>query len=175
MTVSEQSSLAEKANIITTQAYIDLLEGLASGDPPAQQALWQNGLTINLQGLAMLENLPSEEYSEFRSNVLGIAAWLLLELGQPADALANSQRAMDMLAEHPVLWIRAPEQLLYLHSRALRFNQQIDLANHYLRQAHERLMVVHDSLQQAAHQRSWLENVRLNRMLLDDWRAITTH
>lgn len=77
-------------------------------------------------------------------------------------------RAVATLDQHPILWTRTPEQILYTHARALRLNNQIDAADQYLQRAYERLCCVHNSLNNPEYRRTWLEDVRPNRQLVAD-------
>jgi hypothetical protein len=58
-----------------------------------------------------------------------------------------------------------PEQVKFLHSRALRVNGREDEADDYLRQAYERMMMVAEKIEDEDLRRSYLENVRDNREL----------
>ena len=141
---------------------------MADGDRQRQQTLYERALKTSLQGLALLENSPSENVAEYQGTVLLEIAELLLELERGAEALPYSTRAVATLDQHPILWTRTPEQILYIHARALRLNNQIDAADQYLRRAYERLCCVHNSLNNPEYRRTWLEDVRPNRQLVAD-------
>ena len=159
---------AEHANVLGTSAYVDLLEGLTQRDANARQKMLNVALEKGRQVITLLDSTAAEGIHEFRGLSFEGIASVHLELGDTANALSYSTRAVELLEQRPILWMRAPEQILYTHSRALRAAGRVDDADGYLRRAHERVMLVANSLNDEALRRSWLENVRVNRMMREE-------
>jgi hypothetical protein len=96
---------------------------------------------------------------------LNLAARLSLALGQNDKAVKYSSEAMDLIQISPS-FLR-PEVKFFTHARALfRFSQE-DEAKEYLQQAYDRVMLVANTTEDEELRRSWLENVKVNREILE--------
>ncbi len=97
--------------------------------------------------------------------MLQTAAWVELAHNHPEKALAYSQEAMDLFADDPV----KPEGYQYVHVCALWANGRDEEANTLLEQAYQRVMQVAGLIQDEAFRQSWLEDVPVNRQIVNDW------
>ncbi len=95
-----------------------------------------------------------------------IAAELHLALGEIDAALADSTAAVKAIGSLPF----ARERFLYAHARALEAAGRSPEAQGYVRQAHERVLLVASRTANPEWQRSWLEDVRANREIIAAWR-----
>lgn len=76
-------------------------------------------------------------------------------------ALEGTEEALKCFEVGFSGWVM-PEQIQFLHSRALRVNGREEEADEYLHQAYERVMMVAGKISDEDLRRSYLENVRDN-------------
>jgi len=130
---------------------------LQKGDPKGLQ----EGLSL---GERALEIIPKEDY--FRHGfTLEFVAALCLELGKPDEALKYSKEIIEMAEINPSPYM--PERRFFIHSKILRALVQESEADEYLQRAYERVMHVANNLSDEELHNSWLENVRVNREILE--------
>jgi len=96
---------------------------------------------------------------------LGLLAKLHLALGEIDDALEWSIRALDLVERMP--GPDAPESKFFTHAQILRVLGRESEADEYLRRAYDRVMLVVSKTQDDELKRSWLENVHVNREILE--------
>ncbi len=81
---------------------------------------------------------------------------------QAKEALACTKEALKLFEIAPH-YLYFPEGNLFLHSRVLRVSGLEKEADEYLRQAHERMMMVAGKFSDDDLRRSYLENILDNR------------
>jgi tetratricopeptide (TPR) repeat protein len=156
--VEEAGNAVETALVLWQQALLDFLQG--------REANLHHGLERVTQAIERIReaNLAAE-----LADALALRAWFQLALGQKDDALASSTAAVEQAARLPI----EPENVFWVHSRALRAAGRQAESDDYLRRAHQRVALVAGKTQDAALRESWLENVRFNREIMADWAART--
>jgi hypothetical protein len=101
---------------------------------------------------------------------MDVRARLHLALGRAEEAWHDSSQAMQLLESHP--WLPMPQTHLHTHFLALRALDRKEEALDHLRRARDRVMFVADKLADERLRQSWLQNVRMNREILEDWSEI---
>jgi serine/threonine protein kinase/tetratricopeptide (TPR) repeat protein len=114
------------------------------------------------QALALLRET---RWTSELAHALQTAAWVELAHNHPEQALAHSQEAMDLLERDPV----KPEGYQYVQACALWANGRDDEANALLEQAYQRVMLVAGLIKDDAIRNCWLEDVPINRQIVNDW------
>jgi len=130
---------------------------LQKGDPKN----FQRGLNL---GERALEIIPEEDFYRRDFGLEAVAA-LCLELGKLEDALRYSKEMIAMGEINPSPYM--PERRYFIHSKILHALGQDQEADEYLQRAHERVMLVADNTSNEDLRTSWLENVRVNREILE--------
>ena len=129
----------------------------------------QKGDSKNLQkglklGERALEIVPKEDY--FRHDFcLEVAADLCFELGKLDEALRYSKETIEMAEINPSPYM--PERRFFIHSKVLRALGHDSEADDYLQRAYERVLLVADNIFDEEMRRGWLENVKINREILE--------
>jgi tetratricopeptide (TPR) repeat protein len=101
------------------------------------------------------------------AEALDAGARLHLASGHIEAAYDVSVQAMQLLEVNP--WLPKPQNHWYTHSLALRALGRTAEADDHLQRAHDRVMFVADRFADASMRQSWLQNVRVNRQILEDW------
>jgi tetratricopeptide (TPR) repeat protein len=128
----------------------------------------EDGMYRGLKHAQLAIDVTSEVREERQwAEALDVSARLHLALGQPEKAFAESCQAMKLLETHP--WLPKPQYHLYTHSLVLRALGRHDEAHGYLQRARERVMYVAANMSDGALRWGWLENVRVNREILEEW------
>jgi adenylate cyclase len=135
-------------------AYISLLEG--------DQGRMRTDLERLLGGLD--RNRALCEYSCIVER-LELAARLYLALRQAEKAAEYSSEAIELIGIMPSA--NRPEVKLFTHARALLELHQEKEAEEYLQKAYDRVMLVANNTKDEELRRSWLENVKVNREILE--------
>ncbi|MEK7787329.1 MAG: hypothetical protein AAB658_18160 [Chloroflexota bacterium] len=165
--LDSNSTATDHADVLLSESYVALQEGGAHDGQPTKPAILRAGLDQAQQALSLLTGLQVENVDEQRANALHLAARLCLELGDFEQALTYSTEVAGMLDKLPILnW---PEQILFTHARALQAVGRDAEAGEYLRRAYNRVMLIADSLDDKTLRRSFLENVRQNRAIVQAW------
>ncbi|UCF61833.1 MAG: hypothetical protein JSV37_03890, partial [Anaerolineaceae bacterium] len=135
-------------------AYISLLEGD------------QGRMRTDLEGLlgGMDRHREFCNYSCIIER-LDLVARLYLALGQAEKAAEYSSEAMDLMRITPST--SSPEVKLFTHARALFELSQEKEAEECLQKAFDRVMLVANNMKDEELRRSWLENVKINRDILE--------
>jgi adenylate cyclase len=121
----------------------------------------QKGLDL---GERALEIIPKADY--FRHDFsLEVVTDLCFELGKLDEALRYSKEMIEMGEINPSPYM--PERRFYIHSKILRALGQESEADEYLQLAYDRVMHVANNLTDKELRKSWLENVRVNREILE--------
>jgi tetratricopeptide (TPR) repeat protein len=146
------------AGVLGVQAYVACLEG---GEPALRRAL----------ALAerALELLQGEAWKFLRVDVQQTAAWVHLLLGDAQAALVD---LVGVRAVRDIIPIPA-EAYLLLSAQVLRAAGRDAESRAFLQQAYERVTQVAARFADEALRQSWLENVRANRAIVAEWRALT--
>jgi tetratricopeptide (TPR) repeat protein len=97
------------------------------------------------------------------------AARLRLALGDVPAAEIDSRQALDRIASVPSPY--KAEQVHHTHSRILRALGKEAEADEYLQRAYQRVMLVAGKTTDPELKRSWLENVAVNRQIVEEWTA----
>lgn len=105
-----------------------------------------------------------------RGPIIEVRARLHLALGRAEEAWHDSSQAMQLLESHS--WLPMPQTHLHTHFLALRALDRKEEALDHLRRARDRVMFVADKLADERLRQSWLQNVRMNREILEDWSEI---
>jgi predicted ATPase/predicted Ser/Thr protein kinase len=139
------------------------------------RAAWLNGEQAELRaGLAHAQRAIALATEINNNTALAYgsvtAALLCLALNQSDEALTHSVKALEVIKAAPDPSYQM-EIFFFTHSRALRAAGREAEADDYLRKAHARVMLVASKIADEALRRSWLENVRLNREMLEEWAA----
>jgi tetratricopeptide (TPR) repeat protein len=100
---------------------------------------------------------------------LEIIARLYLILGEHEAGVEYSSEVIDLMERIPLP--EAPEVKLFTHTRILYALGRNDEAGKYLKQAYDRVMLVADNIQDQEIRASWLENVRLNREIIEEYNS----
>ncbi len=103
-----------------------------------------------------------------RTEVRRIAAEIHLALGAPETALVLMTEAMNIIGATPFM----PERNFYTAARILTALGRPAEAEEQLRHAYQRVLFVAGRIPDPALQRSWLENVRMNREIVAEWEAV---
>jgi tetratricopeptide (TPR) repeat protein len=135
-------------------AYISLLEG--------DQERMRTDLEGLLGGLDRNRELCDHSCIIER---LDLVARLYLALGQPEKSAEYSSEAMDLMGIIPST--TRPEVKLFTHAMALEGLDREDEAEEYLKKAYDRVMLVADNTKDEELRQSWLENVKVNREILE--------
>ena len=115
-------------------------------------------------GERALEIVPKEDY--FRHDFcLEVAADLCFELGKLDEALRYSKETIEMAEINPSPYM--PERRFFIHSKVLRALGHDSEADDYLQRAYERVLLVADNIFDEEMRRGWLENVKINREILE--------
>ena len=135
-------------------AFICLLEG--------DRYEMQKALDQLLEGMEKIRE--TKNYYEI-TFWLDLIARLYLKLGEPDKAMEYSSEALDMmnLVPGPL----KPEVNYFTHAKALFGLHRDDEAKGFLQQAYDRVMLVADNTKDETLRQSWLENVRINRDILE--------
>jgi tetratricopeptide (TPR) repeat protein len=149
--------LADTAMLYVTAAEIARLQWEAGDLKQIRRAAAQIE-----QALTLLRDTP---WMPEQALALQNAAWVELALDHAEKALAYSQEALDRLADNPI----KPEGYQYVHICALWANGQEDKANTLLEQAYRRVMQVAGLIRDNGVRRSWMEDVPVNRQIVNDW------
>jgi tetratricopeptide (TPR) repeat protein len=135
-------------------AYISLLEG--------DQKRMRTDLEGLLGGLDRNRELCDHSCIVER---LDLVARLYLALGQAAKSVEYSSEAMELMGIMPST--HRPEVKLFTHAMVLYKLGREDEAKEYLQKAYDRIMLVANNTKAEALRRSWLENVKVNREILE--------
>jgi len=147
----------ESAMALVVRGFVDLLAG--------QAETLQGGLKRVLEGL---ELMPDRDVLHSWCGIgYEIAAALHLALGEVDEALRCSMQGLQMMKSDPAPWW--PERRHFTHSRILRSLGRDKEADEYLKHAYDRVMLVANNTKDQGLRRSWLENVQVNREILDVW------
>jgi tetratricopeptide (TPR) repeat protein len=149
--------LADTAMLYVTAAEIARLQWEAGDLKQIRRAFVQIE-----QALALLRDTP---WVPELSMALQTAAWIELAHNRAAQALSYSQEAFDRLAGDPV----KPEGYQYVHVCALWANGRDEEANELLELAYRRVMQVASQIRDTEVRRSWMEDVPVNRQVVNDW------
>lgn len=149
---------ANTLTVLSNMGRWALLEGDA--------ASLHHGLELTQQAI---DGLTNSNWPQELTEALDVAAQLLLALNRVEQALTYSKECLRVSAtlSSPV----APEQYFYTHARALSANGREAEADHYLQKAYDRVMLVASKTHDPDLRRSWLENVRDNREIVQEWEA----
>jgi len=128
-----------------------------NGDPKR----FEYGLNL---GKRAIEIVPKEDPYP-RAFCLEAMATLCLEMGKLEKALRYSKENIEMAEADPSPYM--PERRFFIHSKILRALGQDQDADEYLHRAYERVMLVASNLSDEENRNSWLENVRINREILE--------
>jgi tetratricopeptide (TPR) repeat protein len=131
-----------------------------------EPAAWRAGLDLARQVTAFWRNLKSQYPLSF---ALDMEARLLLSLGEAGAALELSTEAVRVIESSS--YATSLNQFYYTLARALRAAGQTEKADEALKQAYDWVMQVAGRLTEKPLRRSWLENVRYNRAIVQDWEA----
>jgi tetratricopeptide (TPR) repeat protein len=129
----------------------------------------QKGVSKSLEkGLILVERalgiLPKEDFFLHGFNLEVVAA-LCLELGLLDEAMRYSIEMIEMGEINPSPYM--PERRFFIHSKILRALGQDQDADEYLHRAYKRVMLVANNLSDEELRSSWLENVQVNREILE--------
>jgi hypothetical protein len=97
--------------------------------------------------------------------MLDIETNLLLALGQVEEASKRSDEVQRLLESAPYPF--GPEKYNFTHSRVLRALDREAEADDYLYRAYERVKLVANNTRDGELRQSWLENVKVNREILE--------
>ncbi len=136
--------------------------GLASDQGRYEEALGYFERVLSTLHLPGLKGLEIEAYSE-----KGRAHLARGDLGL---ALEFSGRAVHILDSEGGISTEA-ERFYFTHYKILRAQQKTDEARIYLQKAYERLRSIADHISDEALRRSFLENVSINREIIEAWEA----
>jgi tetratricopeptide (TPR) repeat protein len=149
----ESGDLENLGNTYFLQAYCYLQKG----DPGSLE----KGLRLGKQAL---EIVPKEDPFRYCFN-LEVMTDICLALGQLDEALRYSEESIEMVDVDPSPYM--PERRFYLHSKIQRALGQETEADDYLQRAYERVMHVAGNLSDEKLRIGWLDNVRINREILE--------
>jgi tetratricopeptide (TPR) repeat protein len=135
-------------------AYISLLEG--------NRERMLIDLDRLLEGLDKIRE--TNDYADIIDR-LNLTARLCLVLGQIEKALKYSSEAIGLMGILP--FFNDPEVALFTHAKALSEHGRDGEAKGYLKQAYDRIMLVANNTRDEELRRSWLENVKVNREILE--------
>ncbi|MGD2159328.1 MAG: tetratricopeptide repeat protein, partial [Anaerolineales bacterium] len=135
-------------------AYISLLEG--------NRERMLIDLDQLLEGLNKIRE--TNDYSDIADR-LNLAARLCLALGQIEKALEYTTEAIELMGILP--FYNDPEVALFTHAKALSGHGRDGEAKGYLKQAFDRVMLVANNTRDEELRRSWLDNVKVNREILE--------
>ncbi len=96
---------------------------------------------------------------------LKVAVWVALAQNKPEEALGYAKEAIALHEKQP----NQPEGFSYPYICALWANADTETAAAYLEKAYQRVMLVANNLQNAEYRKSWLEDVYINRQIVNDW------
>jgi tetratricopeptide (TPR) repeat protein len=145
---------ADRVWIVLTNAKIALLLGEKERFQQARQAI-DESLEIVLR---------SNEY-EIIEELLNTSALLLLALGDVEGAYERTSelaRLLDYVPVHP-----APQDYAYTHAQVLQALGRTKEAEPYIKRAYDWIMLVADKSESEAWRRSWLEDARRNKEILE--------
>lgn len=114
------------------------------------------------QALALLRDTP---WAPDLALAMQTAAWIELALDHAEKALEYSTAAYEKMEAEPVKL----EGYQYVHVCALWANGQDEEANALLEQAYRRVMQVAGQIRDIDVRRSWMEDVPVNRQIVNDW------
>jgi tetratricopeptide (TPR) repeat protein len=145
-------------DVIFNSAYVGWLE-----DDPAG---WRKGLELVEQVSERWRGLKAEYPLIFS---LDLKARLFLALGEPERAEICSAEAVQVAeALHATSSL---VQVCYTRARVLWAVGRLAEANEYLQRAYERVQHTARLLASEKLQRGWLQNVRYNREIVEEWQA----
>ena len=145
----------ELAKTLVTIGFVTLLAG--------QAEKLRGGLERVLDGLELLPD--ADILHSWGSFGCETAAGLYLALGEADEALQCSTRGLQLMESNPSPWW--PERRYFTHSRILRALGQEAEADMHLKRAYDRVMLVAGNTKDQELRRSWLENVQVNREILE--------
>jgi len=130
---------------------------------------WQAGRRAKLAPASgqidqALNLLRGTQWAVEYGDALQTAALIALSCDQFEKALAFSEESIRIFSGMPV----KPDGYEYVHACALWANERNDEAADFLERAYQRIMLVARNIQNEDLRRSWLENVRLNREIIED-------
>lgn len=114
------------------------------------------------KAVALLRNTP---WTYDLANALTVAIWIALDRNDNENALAFADESLSLFQKFSV----KPEGWDYAQACARWANSQDDEANFFLENAYQRVMKVAGSITNEEMRKSWLEDVYLNRQIVNDW------
>ncbi len=139
-------------------AWLGLLEGT-----PTSLA---NGLHDARNAVELCRGVRSA--TKYLAEALNFKALLHLALQQADEALEASEELMALVEEYMMAKME-PQAYYFTHAQVLQANGRNDEAEKYWCYAYERVMLVAKNTRDARLRRSWFENVRVNREILNAW------
>lgn len=157
------------------EAALPLIEG-------ARAALRKGAPEDLLRGLQRAEQAvdlltgASGSWVDVLGEALCTSAHLHLALSAGDDvpahkALSRTRRVLELAEGSPE--VAPPEEMYFVHARALEATGEVEEAQDHLRRAYERVMLVAGQIQDASMHTSWLEHVPENRTIVAAWKART--
>jgi tetratricopeptide (TPR) repeat protein len=148
------------------------------GQITARLRYMEGGAANWLEGIEKISDVIEFYHQRNFTEGLGDALYLKaqLHLALLGEDLTHSESALECTAEALKCFEKAeglffmPEQIHFLHSRALRANGRDGEADEYLRQAYERMMMAAGNIRDDELRRSYLENVRDNRAIQTEYK-----
>jgi tetratricopeptide (TPR) repeat protein len=96
---------------------------------------------------------------------LTTAVWIALAQNDPERAASYASEAAKIFDHFPV----KPEGWDYVMACALWATGEDDTANQHLEKAYQRVMLVAGAMKDESFRKSWLENITINRQIINDW------
>jgi hypothetical protein len=114
------------------------------------------------KAVALLRSTP---WNYELASALTTATWIALDQNQIESAAAFAEEARELFEKFSV----KPEGWDYVQACALWANNQDDDAFAYLENAYQRVMKVASQIKNEDIRKSWLEDVYINRQIVNDW------
>jgi eukaryotic-like serine/threonine-protein kinase len=125
---------------------------------------WEEPMRMALDAVALLRQTNEKEVLV---DALHTAARVHLARNEVASALPCVEEIKTLM--ETTRWVSSPEQYLYTHSQVLRALGREEEADRLLAAAYDRVLLVARETTNHDLRKSWLENVRMNREIIDAW------